>query len=260
MGRAIDALGDLDRHRQLAGALVRFADGCRDLVEQHAGSLVYAGGDDVLALLPLHTALDCARALRRQFHEALRPVFPPSADVPTLSVGLGIGHHLEPLRTVRELASQAERLAKDGGRDSLAIVASKRSGATLSVAARWADDLPGRLYAWCRRYDEQSLPHGAAFALEEAVRPLTIAGSEAAADLGAAAEALTRRVVGRRRPTTPDGGALAADVADALTTHVCTAADPVAAVMDLSAELQIARLFLSALRDAWGSRAEEETS
>jgi len=67
-------------------------------------------------------------------------------------------------------------------------------------------------------------------------------------------------VVGRRRPTTPDGGALAADVADALTTHVCTAADPVAAVMDLSAELQIARLFLSALRDAWGSRAEEETS
>ncbi len=40
-------------------------------VAEHHGALVYSGGDDVLAFLPLDTALDCAGALRASFADDL---------------------------------------------------------------------------------------------------------------------------------------------------------------------------------------------
>ncbi len=55
-------------HLQFSEALSNFALRCaRPIVEAFDGRLIYAGGDDVLALLPADTALDCARALRMAF-------------------------------------------------------------------------------------------------------------------------------------------------------------------------------------------------
>ena len=55
-------------HIQFSEALSNFALHCaRPIVECFDGRLIYAGGDDVLALLPADTALDCAKALRAAF-------------------------------------------------------------------------------------------------------------------------------------------------------------------------------------------------
>lgn len=55
-------------HLQFSQALSNFALLCaRPIVEAFDGRLIYSGGDDVLALLPADTALDCARALRMAF-------------------------------------------------------------------------------------------------------------------------------------------------------------------------------------------------
>lgn len=55
-------------HLQFSEALSNFAFLCaRPIVEAFDGRLIYAGGDDVVALLPADTALDCARALRMAF-------------------------------------------------------------------------------------------------------------------------------------------------------------------------------------------------
>jgi CRISPR-associated protein Cmr2 len=55
-------------HLQFSDALSNFALLCaRPIVEAFDGRLVYAGGDDVVALLPADTALECARALRLAF-------------------------------------------------------------------------------------------------------------------------------------------------------------------------------------------------
>ncbi|MBK9138132.1 MAG: type III-B CRISPR-associated protein Cas10/Cmr2 [Verrucomicrobia bacterium] len=55
-------------HLQFSEALSNFALLCaRPIVEAFDGRLIYSGGDDVLALLPADTALDCARALRMAF-------------------------------------------------------------------------------------------------------------------------------------------------------------------------------------------------
>src|SRR5258708_21422384 len=58
MGEVIDAqaVHGYERHRQLSQQLANFASGVGVIVEKkNQGALVYAGGDDVLAFLPLHT-------------------------------------------------------------------------------------------------------------------------------------------------------------------------------------------------------------
>lgn len=55
-------------HLQFSQALSNFAQLCaRPIVEVFDGRLIYAGGDDVLAMLPADTALSCAKALRLAF-------------------------------------------------------------------------------------------------------------------------------------------------------------------------------------------------
>ena len=60
MGRVIDNQAEQGekQHQALSKALNIFAGSVRGIVEEkYQGALVYAGGDDVLALMPLHTVL-----------------------------------------------------------------------------------------------------------------------------------------------------------------------------------------------------------
>lgn len=142
MGRAIDRLVSADEHRRFSEALARFSGEARNIVEQkHRGALVYTGGDDLLAFLPLPEALSCADDLRKRFANAMASACPSiaAAERPTLSVGLGIGHVMESMGDLLALGRQAEREAKRD-RDALAVVVDKRSGGTRSWRARWSAD------------------------------------------------------------------------------------------------------------------------
>lgn len=204
MGVAIDALGDEQLHRDLSKQLDEtFAARCHDLVASHGGSLIYSGGDDVLALLPLHTALQCAERLSATFDEAMAPIFAhrKHIDTPTLSVGLAVAHAQEPFGQVRDLAKDAEMLAKGQGRARLAIIVQKRSNAAISAVGPWRFDehhhsnldvlrskwgievrgdkprpepktLAERLKVWGRVLSERNVPSSLAYKLEEAIAPL----------------------------------------------------------------------------------------
>jgi CRISPR-associated protein Cmr2 len=140
MGQAIDRLGSADAHRAFSRALSGFARQAREIVEQrHRGALVYAGGDDVLAFLPLPEAIACADELRRAFLADR-----PESDRPTLSVGIGIGHLMESMGDLLALGREAEREAKRD-RNALAVIVDKRSGGRRSWRARWEEDPAGRL-------------------------------------------------------------------------------------------------------------------
>lgn len=55
-------------HAALSEALANFSlYGAGPIVREFGGQLIYAGGDDVLAMLPARTALDCAQALQLAF-------------------------------------------------------------------------------------------------------------------------------------------------------------------------------------------------
>lgn len=167
MGSAINAMSSVDGHRTLSQRLATFAAEARTIVEEHRGSLVYAGGDDVLAFVPVAEALGCADSLRRRFARILADACAstPEAGKPTLSVGLGIGHCMEGMGDLLELGRAAEVAAKGArlrasGRDrnALAILVDKRSGGRRTWRARWdewGDDPVARL-----RADIDVLAHG----------------------------------------------------------------------------------------------------
>jgi CRISPR-associated protein Cmr2 len=142
MGRAISWLGSAVEHRSFSEALSRFAGTARTVVEQeHRGALIYAGGDDVLAFLPLPEALSCAERLRNHFTEAIASACPsiPADQRPTLSVGLGVGHVMESMGELLSLGREAERNAKRV-RNALSVLVDKRSGGRHSWRAQWNED------------------------------------------------------------------------------------------------------------------------
>ena len=159
-------------HLQFSEALANFGlYAVRRIVEYHCGQLIYAGGDDVLAMLPADEALACAQGLRLAFRgdKALAKNYPedfteapagfiwlqnPTNAEPswpllvpgpkaTVSVGLAIGHVKEPLQDMVREAQEAEKRAKRDpakggfGRNALAVTLFKRSGEQVQWGAQF---------------------------------------------------------------------------------------------------------------------------
>src|SRR5947199_280483 len=90
MGRVIDNQAEQGekQHQALSKALNTFAGSVRGIVEEkYQGALVYAGGDDMLALMPLHTVLQCAKELADNFRQELNEFKDDNGNSPTLSAG-----------------------------------------------------------------------------------------------------------------------------------------------------------------------------
>jgi len=69
-----DRMGKLLRSdgKKVGKALAHFTKKVDGIVKSHDGILVYAGGDDVLAMLPRPRAIGCAHALSNEFELAFR--------------------------------------------------------------------------------------------------------------------------------------------------------------------------------------------
>ena len=147
MGQAIDRLVSANAHRAFSQALSTFAGDARNTIEQqHRGALIYSGGDDVLAFLPLPEALSCADDLRQCFSTVMAGACDnlPTTERPTLSVGLGVGHVMESMGDLLALGRAAEREAKRD-RNALAVLVDKRSGGRRAWSGCWDKDPVGRL-------------------------------------------------------------------------------------------------------------------
>ena len=147
MGQFLSKVKTAEEARKVSRALHNFASTVRATVRNHRGHAIYAGGDDVLALLPLATARACSENLSQSFKHHLfalaNEMGLPESEHPTLSAGLGIGHVMEPMATLRDRAKKAEKLAKDGtegaSRNAFAIIIGARSGFVHSLRIRWND-------------------------------------------------------------------------------------------------------------------------
>lgn len=164
MGAAIDHCATPEAHRTLSRALAEFAGSARAIVEdKHRGSLVYAGGDDVLAYVPLHTALACAKDLAADFRRKLGGFQTADGQAPTLSVGLAVSHHLDPLEDALLRARRAEGRAKRT-RNALAVAFDKRGGMETIVGGPWGE-FDARFDQLIGLYAAGALAHGAAYEL-----------------------------------------------------------------------------------------------
>ncbi len=167
-----------NRHLAVSGALNDFSQTVvRHVVEQEfLGRVIYAGGDDVLAMLPVADLLPAMTRLRHAYSGTV----PEDESVDwgelrkrnklvckggfaflkgrlmrmmgkhaTASCGAIIAHHQAPLGAVLRELRQAEKKAKsyqrpgadgkDRDRDALHLTVIKRSGGALNLSAEWPD-------------------------------------------------------------------------------------------------------------------------
>lgn len=180
MGQLLDLATTADQHRGISAQLAEFASAVPQVVREHYGHCVYSGGDDVLALVPLNQVLDCAHELHRQFGESLSRIAAQlGTEPPTLSVGIGIQHAIEPLSSLRELAKRAEKLAKGDHlskqaqqRNGLGIIVQTRSGTAIRFRDQWQNAPHERLTGWIELHTSDQLPDKAAYDLAAAARQL----------------------------------------------------------------------------------------
>ena len=169
-------------HAALSEALNHFSlYAAGQVVEKFRGQLFYAGGDDVLAILPAQNALDCATALKCVFQghvpedlpdavkkpldelfelkdgflrclehagssERHRPNWPllvPGPDA-TVSVGIAVGHVRSPMQDVIQAAREAESVAKKvKNKGAYCLRVLKRSGESAEFSGRFDSDVLG---------------------------------------------------------------------------------------------------------------------
>jgi CRISPR-associated protein Cmr2 len=174
MGAYLDSCKTLEEHQAVSRALDEFARNAPGIVTQHQGACVYAGGDDVMALLPIHTAVTCADKLRQAFEEAVEKL-PGNREKPTLSVGLGLAHVMTPFSVALDVGRRAEKLAKAKDKkpeeqgNALALIADVRSGAELSVRGQWQSEIVADLERWRQAYKSGDLPATVPYELRAAI-------------------------------------------------------------------------------------------
>ncbi len=137
-------------HAAISAALSTFAsEVAPQVVREHHGTLIYSGGDNLLALCPVVTALACAHALRDAFSgrddpagDGWRRCGPrrriTMGERASMSAGLAVVHYHDDLRIALETARVAEGGAKRAGRDCLGLVTARRSGETASAICPWS--------------------------------------------------------------------------------------------------------------------------
>lgn len=147
-------------HAAISDSLNSFSRfGVAPVIHRSRGRLVYAGGDDVCAVLPLDTALEAAEKISEVYRKTFVAYNDHGAyDVSEVRSGTGriafhlgnaerisisgaliIAHHKEPLREVlRDAHSVLDGVAKKKkGRNALAIRLKKRSGGDRDIAFKW---------------------------------------------------------------------------------------------------------------------------
>src|SRR5690606_8777937 len=130
-----------------------------ETVRGHRGVLVYSGGDDVLAFLPVDLALACADQLRRDFKRI-------AGEDLNLSAGLSASYYRDPLWLALERGRAALQAAKQV-RNALAVAWHTRSGGSTpnAVVSSWSDNPVTEWMRWIERFARDEVPSGALYEL-----------------------------------------------------------------------------------------------
>jgi CRISPR-associated protein Cmr2 len=252
MGKAIDAKKNIEGHRRLSEALSQFAESVKKIVDdKHKGSLIYAGGDDVLALVPLHTVLDCAKDLADGFKETLKSFeFEENGKPyqPTLSVGIAVAHHIEPLSDALELARQSEKEAKTvKGKNALAIIVDKRSGAPKTIKGKWGE-IDERLRELIEFDKAGDVSRQAAYELRDLASRLETDGVAESAQLDELKVCEAKRILKRKLKEVGEK-----EFSESKFSKIFALLKEKDGITKLANELIIAKVFADALRQAEGA-------
>lgn len=129
MGATLSEFKSEPEHRAFSEQLGDFANSVKEDLPKDESVLIYAGGDDVLAVVKAVDAISVAKKLQNRFNVKVGN---------TASAGIAIGHMSAPLQDLVHAAHKAESQAKQVyGRDALALAIYKRSGEILEWGCKW---------------------------------------------------------------------------------------------------------------------------
>lgn len=141
MGEKLSRFEKQTDHRTFSEKLAEFARSVS--IDPEDGRLIYAGGDDVLAVVKASRAIPLVRELAKQFTKKV------GVEGISASAGVAIGSSKAPLQDLIHEAHAAEGRAKHVyGRDALAVSVVKRSGEIIHWGCKWnsrAFDIYARL-------------------------------------------------------------------------------------------------------------------
>lgn len=124
--------------RKLSEALARVARAqVSEIQSVHLGRVVYAGGDDLLALIPASRALAAARAANELFasDQALNEL----ADRPSASSAIVFFHASWPLQSAIAASHELLKEAKERARPGLGVTVLSRGGERTQLVVPWQD-------------------------------------------------------------------------------------------------------------------------
>ena len=209
MGAFVDLAKTAEQHSFLSKAVADFAAEAPTVVERYGGQAIYAGGEDLLLLLPLQGAVPACRELAALFDRTMQPAAlrlgAKDKTMPTLRCGAALAHILEPFSLIRHYAKEAEVMAKgEAGTarqgNAAGIDLHVRAGHRISARLRF-DDQAGfqTLSEYIEAYQQGRLPARLAYETGAIARRLD--SGEFPAD---SAEAELRLLLSRARQS---GGA-----------------------------------------------------
>jgi len=145
-------------HGVLSKALAGFATAAQEGFRRH-GQVIYAGGDDFLALASLHELPAALQMLHDAFRDnvsaQIGPMLVPDAKA-TASMGVAIAHYKAPLARALEASLAAERAAKGReGKNALGVRVIRHSGGETSTVLSLPDgiEMINRMAGALRRGD-----------------------------------------------------------------------------------------------------------
>lgn len=135
MGETISRAKNWEAHTKISSKLNVYTKAVRQIAdEDYLGKLIYAGGDDVLALANLSDLLEILHQLRWDFPNLNSGENPAS----TASAGVCIAHCKVPLGDVLNRARAMEQEAKSiDGKNALGIALLKHSGNISQTVFKW---------------------------------------------------------------------------------------------------------------------------
>ncbi len=172
-------------HRAFSARLSAFAGSVRGIIDRHHGALVYAAGEDIVALLPLDGCVDCADELRTTFHDSLLDLSADGKPM-TLSVGIAIGHFLDALEDIHQAVRDMldEKAKGFDGKNALAIQYHSRGGAPVECVYSWNQqpDPRPQLRDWETMLRSGDLPQKIAYDVRQLAETYKLWASSSDAD------------------------------------------------------------------------------
>lgn len=143
MGALLQDLCTEEEIRSYSRQCLLFCARASKIIRDYGGMPLYAGGDDLLALLPAahngKTVFGLAEELRLCFNEVFRAEQRCYHGKPTLSAGISIQYQKSPLYEALERADSLLHQAKAGAKNALYVELQKHSGKSLLFAETQLD-------------------------------------------------------------------------------------------------------------------------